>query len=56
METKTYEFWSLGGRYMGTVSTNDPDQAASELSHFSGVDVDEIEWEVCETPQEDCHD
>jgi hypothetical protein len=41
----TYEFWSLAGKYMGTIATNNPDLTASELAHFSGVDADEIEYE-----------
>jgi len=42
---KTYEFWTLAGRLLETATTGDPDTYASELSHFYGVDVDEIEWE-----------
>lgn len=45
----TYDFWTLAGQHLGTITTDDPHQTASELSHFTGIDADEIEWE---TPQE----
>ena len=39
-----YEFWTLDGRHLATITTDDPDDEVGELSHFHGVDADEIEW------------
>jgi hypothetical protein len=42
--TTTYEFWTLSGQHLENATTDDPGTYASELSHFHGVDADEIEW------------
>lgn len=44
----TYDFWSLAGEYLGTITTDDPFQEVGELSFFHGVDADEIEYEPVE--------
>ncbi|MCA9923394.1 MAG: hypothetical protein KC421_13525 [Anaerolineales bacterium] len=46
-ETKTtYEFWTLDGRHLETITTDDPASHIGELSHHYSVDADEIIWEV----------
>lgn len=48
----TYNFYDMAGQLLDTVATDDPQQAASEISHFNGVDADEVVYEPCqpETP------
>ena len=41
---KTYEFWTLNGRHLENIATNEPDSHIGELSQQHGVDADEIEW------------
>lgn len=41
-----YEFFSLDGRYLATIETDDPFAHVGELSHTYGVDADEIIWEA----------
>jgi len=43
MTMKTYEFWTLNGRHLGNIVTDDPAREASELAHFNSVEADEIE-------------
>ncbi|MCA9925266.1 MAG: hypothetical protein KC419_10025 [Anaerolineales bacterium] len=43
-ETTTYEFWTLDGRHLGNITTDDPFAHVGELSHHYGIDADEIEW------------
>ena len=40
----TYEFWTLNGYHLENITTDTPDDYVGELSHFHGIDADEIEW------------
>lgn len=40
-----YDFYDLSGQWLTTIATDDPDRFIGEISHATGVDVDEIDWE-----------
>jgi len=40
----TYEFWTLNGYHLENIATDKPANYVGELSHFHGIDADEIEW------------
>lgn len=43
---KTYEFWTLDGRLLAVMATDDPFSEIGELAQTHGVDADEIIWEA----------
>lgn len=45
MDTKLYEFWTLGGRLLDTVETNDPSYEACYQASMHGVPPDEVCFE-----------
>ena len=44
MKMKTYEFWTLDGRFLVTITTDSPEAYFGELSVQYGVPNDEIEF------------
>ena len=40
----TYEFWTLDGRYLDTITTDNPEDYFGELAVLYGVPNDEIEF------------
>ena len=48
MTMTTYDFYDLSGQLLDTIATDSPEDCIGEISHFAGVDADEITFEVTE--------
>lgn len=46
----TWNFYTINGRFLASIVTDDPFAHVGELAQFHSVDADEIEWEINHDP------